>query len=244
MEKDFWSYFNFVTADLPTVKQYDPDEMFYLMDEKINNIKQVIFSKDETGISYLMENLETVKHCSDHINYLRKEKPGAKELAGIEGLLQSLCDGLFEIMDNYKPKLLSEDGCKSFAEKYCSVQVYEMIFDNQIQPSKEIESKLTLEDLFEKTSQYAIITGILSEKEYIDPITMVWKDNGKGNKGYLSAMIKNLHEKGYLTRKPTAKDIKAICSNTFKLPGGIDNIYKVNSDSFNFDFIPYSQTLP
>jgi hypothetical protein len=86
---------------------------------------------------------------------------------------------------------------------------------------------------------------ILVEQNHIQANTYIWKDDGKGNKGYLAALIKYLHFQGYYKKKykPNPKQIQQIISNTFNGMTAIDTIKKAKSDDFNFAFIPPASTL-
>jgi hypothetical protein len=109
--------------------------------------------------------------------------------------------------------------------------------------SSELPEKLEL--LFESIAKYKKVMEILVSKKLIHSNTYIWKDEKNGNKGYLVALIKDLHGKKYYkdNTRPTIKQIKAICDNTFGWKVGIDTIKHTKATDFDFSFIPPASTL-
>jgi len=99
--------------------------------------------------------------------------------------------------------------------------------------------------LFQDVSKYKKIMNILADKSLIEHNTELWKDEGKGSKGYLVSLIKNLHLKQYFKedKKPSNEQIKVICKNTFGIEISIETIKRIRENSFDFQFIPYSSTI-
>ena len=104
---------------------------------------------------------------------------------------------------------------------------------------------LTLLDLFESVSKYNYIMNLLADKGYCQPNTYIWKDEMKGNKGLLAAIIKYLHKQGYYknNKKPTNEQIILIAKNTFGWELKIDTVKRTNPNNFDLSFIPQSSTI-
>lgn len=104
---------------------------------------------------------------------------------------------------------------------------------------------ITFDKLFDKTSKCKIILDILVKEKYVCPGTYIWKDEQKGNKKLLTALIKDLHGKGYFKDnvRPTNEQIKSICKNSFGWDIGIDTIKRSKPDDFSFSFIPLASTI-
>ncbi len=102
-----------------------------------------------------------------------------------------------------------------------------------------------IETLFESISKYKTIMELLVSKKYVSPHTYVWMDDTKGNKGYLAALVKDLHGKGYYKdkKRPSNEQIKKICKESFGWEVGIDTIKKVKAKNFDFKFIPVASTI-
>ena len=113
----------------------------------------------------------------------------------------------------------------------------------KINKSKSDES-LTLSDIFDEISKYKTIMEILVNQKLIHSGTYIWKDETKGNKGYLASLIKNLHGKQYFkgNAKPTSKQIELICKNTFGWNVSDGTIKHTKPDDFDFSFIPPAST--
>ena len=83
------------------------------------------------------------------------------------------------------------------------------------------------------------------KKGYCQPNTFIWKDQGKGNKGLVAAIIKCLHKQGYYrsNRNPNNTQIILISKNTFGLELSIDTVKKAKPDNFDLKFIPLASTI-
>ena len=100
------------------------------------------------------------------------------------------------------------------------------------------DATLKLEKLFKNISAYQGIIKILADENLIDINTYKAK-TGRGTKGTkerLSGVIKDLHPKGYLTRRPSDDEIRIMLQNTFDLEVSIDTITHCNSEIIK---IPY-----
>jgi len=102
-----------------------------------------------------------------------------------------------------------------------------------------------LSDIFEDISKYKYIMNLLVEKQYCQPNTYIWKDEKKGNKGFLVAIIKCLHIQRYYKDNKRLKNeqIKIISKNTFGCEMSIDTIKKANPERFDISFIPPASTV-
>lgn len=102
-----------------------------------------------------------------------------------------------------------------------------------------------LEMLFDSVSKYKAIMEILVSEKLVHADTYIWKDDKKGNKSYLAALIKDLHSKKYYKKntKPTNEQIVLICKNTFGWEVRIDTIKKAKPSGFDFNFIPLASTI-
>ena len=110
-----------------------------------------------------------------------------------------------------------------------------------IQPSKLSSGKL--ESYFNIVSKYKLFMELLATKGYCQELTYIWTDEGKGNKGLLVAILKDLHAKGYLNRKLTEKETQNVCNETFKVILGIDTIKKTKKGNYDLNFIPPSTAI-
>jgi hypothetical protein len=131
--------------------------------------------------------------------------------------------------------------------------------DKELEEYKEVETEtkalktfkndynenLTLLDLFESVSKYKYIMNLLVDKGYCQPNTYIWKDEMKGNKGLLAAIIKYLHKQGYYknNKKPTNEQIILIAKKTFGWELKIDTVKRANPNNFDLSFIPQSSTI-
>lgn len=113
-------------------------------------------------------------------------------------------------------------------------------FTKTLNNKTEKDEPSSFRELFQNVSDYKDIVKILGEKGYINPQSLVWIDENKGAKGLIGAIIKDLHSKGYFTKKPTSNDIKIICENTFKCEIGLDTIKRSKPEKHNLNFIPHS----
>jgi hypothetical protein len=98
-------------------------------------------------------------------------------------------------------------------------------------------SSLQLSDLFESDSNYKFIMDLLVQKGYCNPTTYIWKDEKKGNKGLLVAILKQLQYLGYYKRI-TNKEIQDIVKTTFHLEMSVETVKKTSVDDFDVSFIP------
>jgi hypothetical protein len=100
------------------------------------------------------------------------------------------------------------------------------------------DENITLVEFFEYVSKYKAIMEILVEKGFCQPITYIRKDEAKGFKSLIIAIIKHIHSQGYLKRKPTTDEIVLISNSTFRVKISKDTIKRINADSFFIDYIP------
>lgn len=112
---------------------------------------------------------------------------------------------------------------------------------NGIKPANPIK----LSDYFESISKFNFIMNLLVEKQYCQPNTFIWKDENKGNKGFLVAILKQLHSQGYYKNnfRLTNEQIKEIALNSFGWDVSIDTIKKTKTIHFDVSFIPIASTL-
>jgi len=107
---------------------------------------------------------------------------------------------------------------------------------------KEQKQKAPLPDrldlIFDSVAKYKAVMEILVDQNLIHPNTYFVKDEGKGIKGYLPALIKDLHGKGYFNVRPTNEQIKEICRNTFGMDVSLSTVKHSKSEDFPFGFIP------
>ena len=87
--------------------------------------------------------------------------------------------------------------------------------------------------------------NLLVDHNYIQQDTHIWKDETKGNKGYLASLLKHLHKQGYYKNNIplTNVQIKEIALNTFGWELSIDTIKKASATSAIFNFIPAVSTI-
>ncbi len=111
--------------------------------------------------------------------------------------------------------------------------------------SIEIDSPLTLFDVFKSPSKYQKIMDILINQGYCQAGTFIWKDERKGNKSLLVSILKFLHIQGYYKedKKLKNKQIKAVAKNTFGMNIGDSIIGSTKPDDFKLGFIPPSSTF-
>jgi len=111
--------------------------------------------------------------------------------------------------------------------------------------NKDEVEPLMLSYIFESISKYNYIMNVLVAKKYCQPNTFIWKDEGKGNKGFLAAILKYLHKQQYYkdNKRPSIEQIKAISKNTFGWEMSIDTIKKAKPDQFDLSFIPPASTI-
>lgn len=99
---------------------------------------------------------------------------------------------------------------------------------------------------FDSDLKYHYIMNKLVELGYCEPNTMIWKDETKGNKGFLAAILKHLHKQKYYKEnvRLTNLQIQMISKKTFGWHLSIDTIKKANPNNYNLSFIPPASTLP
>lgn len=73
----------------------------------------------------------------------------------------------------------------------------------------------TLQQLFKSPEEYVEIMALLVKEKLCQEETFIWIDSESGWKSSISAIIKYLHSKGYLIRKPKNSEIELIIRNTF-----------------------------
>ncbi|MEI7501573.1 MAG: hypothetical protein WCK84_14140, partial [Bacteroidota bacterium] len=102
-----------------------------------------------------------------------------------------------------------------------------------------------LKDAFEISSNYIFIMNLLVDKKRCQPKTFVWKDKKKGYKGFLGALIKDLHLKGYFKENKELEysEIKLVAHNTFGVLISMDTIKRAEVDPAFLNFIPYASTI-
>lgn len=156
MEKEFWSYYNFVAFDLPKVKKYEVDLLYYLRDKKTEYLKQIITKDINTGRMYVFDNLNTASENLNHLEYLRHIEPTDKSLIGLQCQLNYLVDDLITILHYYSHKDLENENIKEIARKHCTVQIYEGIFIDEEQPIYPLifDSPETLDKVFDSLKGY------------------------------------------------------------------------------------------
>lgn len=99
-----------------------------------------------------------------------------------------------------------------------------------------------LKDLFADNDKYTKVMQILAENRCIDENTKYWTDENGGTKGFLASLIKHLHTKKYLTRKPNNDEVKAICKKTFGLKVSTRTVAGAKQNDYKFNFIPPNDT--
>jgi len=99
---------------------------------------------------------------------------------------------------------------------------------------------IKLSDICITKKAYKVIMDWLIDKGYCHSETFKWKDSGKGNKGVLIAILKDLWAKGYYKKGivPSHEDYRNIAKNTFDWEVAIDTIKKTKSQYFLIDFLP------
>jgi len=114
------------------------------------------------------------------------------------------------------------------------------------QTFEQIKPKpIMLSDIFESTSRYNFIMGILIKQKKCQSGSHIWIGQEKGDKSFLAALLKYLHSQGYYkNKKLTNAEIKEVCMNTFKSDISIDCVKKAKSDNFDMKIIPLASSLP
>ena len=110
---------------------------------------------------------------------------------------------------------------------------------------KEYELPERFELLFCSISKYKYVMKLLGDKGLVYHNTYIWKDETKGNKACLAALIKDWHGKKYYkgNTRPTNEQIKETCKIFFGLDVSIDTIKRTKANDFEFSFIPIASTI-
>lgn len=112
-------------------------------------------------------------------------------------------------------------------------------------PCIQEEKNISLESFFESIHKYKKVMEILTSENLIQPNTYIWKDEMKGNKAFLAALIKHLHLQGYFKNgeKPSNNAIVEITKNSFQWHVSLDTVKRAKPDDFDFRFIPPASTI-
>lgn len=181
MEKEFWSYFNYLIFDLPEVKEHDMDLIFYLRDRKTEYIKEIIVKDLNAGRAYVFDNLRTANERLNYIDYLRELNPGNRGLVSVQCDLNYFVDDLISVLFYYSPEDLKNEEIRHIARKHCTVQVYEIYFegflidDEQPKNSITFDSPETLEKVFDSLKGYfpgkeKELSGVLNGEKATEPL--------------------------------------------------------------------------
>ncbi|HRZ75746.1 MAG TPA: hypothetical protein P5248_00145 [Bacteroidales bacterium] len=110
--------------------------------------------------------------------------------------------------------------------------------------SSERSEIVSFGQLFKNYDDYDYVMSLLARYEYVDENTKLWKDHTKGNKSFMVALMKHLHQKGYYRddKLPSNSQIIAICESSFGWNVSIDTVKKTKPDSHDFSFIPPSNS--
>ena len=118
---------------------------------------------------------------------------------------------------------------------------------NVFVPDQLEEPTLPLElfHVFEDISKYKLVMNLLVAHGYLQPATYIWKDENKGYKELLAALLKLLHRQGYYKNNTalTPSQIRTIAKNTFGRTMAIITIKKANPENHYLPFIPPASTL-
>ncbi len=94
---------------------------------------------------------------------------------------------------------------------------------------------------FEPFMNFLVTSGTIDS-------SFLWivRDKSLAYKSRCICLIKSLHQKGYLIRKPTNKEIVLICSNNFRVSVSIDTVKKAKPNKYRgfLNEIPHSKHLP
>ncbi|PKR80638.1 hypothetical protein CW751_09725 [Brumimicrobium salinarum] len=95
-------------------------------------------------------------------------------------------------------------------------------------------------DLFKDKSLYDKVIDILIGENYIEKGTLIWKDETNGRNKFVAGLIKDLYNKGYLSRRAKNKEIPLISKNTFNvdLSQSIAEKTIINDNDTIYKFIP------
>ena len=103
---------------------------------------------------------------------------------------------------------------------------------------------LTLIDIFEDTSKYVHIMGLLVSKGYLQENSFIWKDTKKGHLSAVVNIIKNLGNKGFYKKEytPLANQFCIdVAKSTFNIELKMSTAEKAKD---TFSWIPYPSTIP
>jgi len=188
----------------------------------LNGLKQLPEKAYIERYSYLVE--EKKLNNEKREDFEIREELREEKILTREGMVYKAIDEfLTKLIAVYKPKLPDPGKIKE----------------------EVLKSPLKLIDIFEDSSRHNSIMKLLVEKGFCQPNTFIWKDEKKGNKGYLAAILKYLHSQGYYkdNKRPTIEQIQEIASNTFGWSMSIDIIKKTKPEEFELDFIPPASTM-
>lgn len=126
-----------------------------------------------------------------------------------------------------------------FTQNDSFTPLFKGLNQNSGQPQQTVKKEpvTILKKLFEDPEKYTKIMQILIEKKHIDKQTHYWIDEKKGNKSFLASLVKHLHTKKHLRRKPTNIEVLAICKYTFGVDISIDTIKTAKQNDHDFNFL-------
>lgn len=101
-------------------------------------------------------------------------------------------------------------------------------------PLRNTEKELEFKDLFKDDGKFKEVVEILSRENYIDANSLIWKDEGKGIKGLLVRILKELKIKGYYNCNPSNEMYQSVCKNTFKVDVSIERIKRPGNHNTGF----------
>jgi hypothetical protein len=156
------------------------------------------------------------------------------EFAGLSDGFPMIHNSDFEIETTFLTKAIN-----------CLVNLSKQIEFSQPKIDTTKFPSLKLSDVFGDVIKYYSIMNLLVERCHCQEHTFLWKDEIGGNKGFLIAIIKDLHSKGYYrnNKKLTTEEIKTIAQNTFGLSISKDTIKHTKTVNFDLSFIPIASTL-
>jgi hypothetical protein len=207
----------------------------------IENLKQTWqnepYKKDDKLANYCFD--ADINILQQNLYYLNEAIELSKELRTLINKPEAIPD-----LEDEFARLLKEHNDLQVNEANTIKEDEKTLPSQTIAKQKPVLSE-SLELLFESIPKYKKVMEILVSKNLIHSNTYIWKDEVKGNKGSLAALIKDLHGKKYYKNntRPTNKQIEAICKNSFGWCVGIDTIKHTKATDFNFSFIPPASTL-
>lgn len=140
-ETDFWTVFN--NLELENFSTENEIDLWPLFNSLISKIEEAVLKDSEAGLIFINRNLVNISGSYEYLQHLRSINPTKGEFAGLQSVLQSLSDSLLLMLKDYYPDTLNEYNILSFAEKYCSIQIFEGITQSKIDPP---EIKETTQD--------------------------------------------------------------------------------------------------